>query len=46
MLITGIHKNTYQDRIIACPHIQIDGSDADSDHNVDYKPQPVIPEVP
>lgn len=36
---------TYQDRIVACPHIQIDGSDTNCDNKVNHKPKPVIPEV-
>ena len=39
-------KRTYQNGGVASSNIQVDGANADSDDNVYYKPQPVIPKVP
>lgn len=35
----------YQDGTITGSHVKIDSSNADSDHQVDNKPQPVITKV-
>ena len=44
----GKEKNIqkYQNWSVACPDIQIDGPNADSDYNVNCKPKPVISKVP
>lgn len=39
-------KRRYQNRVVAGANIQVNCSDADSDHNVDYEPKPIVTKVP
>lgn len=36
----------YQNWVVASSNIQVNGSNADSDNNVDYKPKPIVTKVP
>lgn len=44
-MLAGYKSCTYQNRSVTSPHIQVDGSNANCDYNVNYKPEPVIPKV-